>query len=235
MPITFKNDNELIDYARETILAYARRSQPIFVAQFAWWLPSIVGLELRLVAHIDNLKVRSEGSCHSSKNAIRSMPTEDYTSERYWKVVKDCEQFLRAFITSREIVILYSTGKTNTRGINQLKSSRRSLRISKGKCIKEYSKTDRIDSREIDTTQSAGECLRCAWPPDRNGAYRVEDCIRPLKLHNGTARYSKAKDYLGQNLSEPSTGNSSTTKDEDRSRQEYDLRLYALLVLTKVH
>jgi hypothetical protein len=58
MTITFENDNDVIAYALEKIIAYARRTQQLFVAQCVWWLASVIGLELGLVAHIDNLRVR---------------------------------------------------------------------------------------------------------------------------------------------------------------------------------
>jgi len=57
------------------------------------------------------------------------------------------------------------------------------------------SKTEGIDSSEINRRKAAGECLRCAWPSDRKGKHRVADCIRPIKLNKGTAEFPKAKDY----------------------------------------
>jgi hypothetical protein len=45
MTITFENDNDVIIYALEKIISYARRTQQIFVAQCVWWLASIIGLE----------------------------------------------------------------------------------------------------------------------------------------------------------------------------------------------
>ena len=55
MTLTFENDNEVIVYALEKVIAYARRTQHIFVAQYIWWLASIIGLESGLITHIDNL------------------------------------------------------------------------------------------------------------------------------------------------------------------------------------
>jgi hypothetical protein len=56
MTITLENDNDVIVSALENIIAYARRTQPVFVAQCVWWLASVCGLEQGLVDHIDNLK-----------------------------------------------------------------------------------------------------------------------------------------------------------------------------------
>ena len=59
MTITFENDDDVIVYAFEKIISYARRTQHIFVAQCIWWLASLIGLEQGLVNHIDNLRSRS--------------------------------------------------------------------------------------------------------------------------------------------------------------------------------
>jgi hypothetical protein len=56
MTITFENDSDVIVYALEKLISYARRTQQIFVAQCIWWLSSVIGLESGLVIHIDNLR-----------------------------------------------------------------------------------------------------------------------------------------------------------------------------------
>jgi hypothetical protein len=43
MTITFANDNDVIIYALEKILSYARDTQYIFLAQSVWWITSIIG------------------------------------------------------------------------------------------------------------------------------------------------------------------------------------------------
>jgi hypothetical protein len=58
MTITFKDESDVIVYALEKLISYARRTQQIFVAQCIWWLASIIGLEQGLIIHIDNLKER---------------------------------------------------------------------------------------------------------------------------------------------------------------------------------
>jgi len=60
MTLTFENDNDVIVYALEKIISYARKNQYIFVAQSAWWLAATIGLTEGLVTHIDNLRKRSE-------------------------------------------------------------------------------------------------------------------------------------------------------------------------------
>jgi hypothetical protein len=130
-----------------------------------------------LVTHIDNLRVRLEASCERTNNAICTMPPEDFESAWHWRVLKDCEQYLRKSTGLREILVLKATGKTKTGRINPLKSCRRSLRVSMEKVTKGYIKTDGIDSNEIDRRKSAGECLHCAWTSYRKGAHRVKDSI----------------------------------------------------------
>ena len=56
MPITFENDNDVIVYALERVIDYARRTQKIFVAHCVWWLASIIGLEPELIIDIDTLR-----------------------------------------------------------------------------------------------------------------------------------------------------------------------------------
>jgi len=60
MTITFENDNDVIVYALEMIISYARKNQYIFVAQSVWWIASIIGLTEGLVIYIDNSHIRSE-------------------------------------------------------------------------------------------------------------------------------------------------------------------------------
>jgi hypothetical protein len=59
MIITFQNDNDVIVYALEKIISYARNNQYIFLAQSVWWISSIIGLHEGLVIHINNLRKRS--------------------------------------------------------------------------------------------------------------------------------------------------------------------------------
>jgi len=60
MTITFDNDNEVIVYALDKIISYARENQYIFLAQSVWWISSITGLQQKLVDRIENLRKESE-------------------------------------------------------------------------------------------------------------------------------------------------------------------------------
>jgi hypothetical protein len=77
MTITFENDNDVIVYALEKVISYARRTQQIFVAQCVWWLASVIGLEAELVNHIDNLRKRED----VLKQARVSQGRRDVTEE----------------------------------------------------------------------------------------------------------------------------------------------------------
>jgi hypothetical protein len=59
---------------------------------------------------------------------------------------------------------------------------------------KDYSKTEGIDSSEIDRPKAANACLRCVSALDRKGINRVMDSVRLIMLDTGTANYQKAKE-----------------------------------------
>jgi hypothetical protein len=59
MTLNFESHNEVIVYAIEKIIAYARKTQRVFVAQVVWWLALVIGSESGLVIHIDNLHGRT--------------------------------------------------------------------------------------------------------------------------------------------------------------------------------
>jgi hypothetical protein len=58
MTITFEHDRDVIVYALEKIISFAREQQYLFVANCAWWLAGIIGLESGLTIYIDNLEIR---------------------------------------------------------------------------------------------------------------------------------------------------------------------------------
>jgi len=62
MTITFENDHEVIVYALEKVICYARDNHYLFIAQSIWWIASVIGLSKELATHIDNLKIRFEAS-----------------------------------------------------------------------------------------------------------------------------------------------------------------------------
>jgi len=58
MPITFENDSDVIVYALEKIISFARNIQYLFEANCVWWIAGIIGLDDDLRIHIDNLTLR---------------------------------------------------------------------------------------------------------------------------------------------------------------------------------
>jgi len=60
MTINFENDKDVIVYALEKIICYARDNRYTFVGQSVWWIASVIGLVEGLATHIDNLRIRFE-------------------------------------------------------------------------------------------------------------------------------------------------------------------------------
>jgi len=60
MTITFENDTDVIVYALEKIISFARTNQHIFLAQSIWWISSIIGLQSEVVIYIHNLRKWAE-------------------------------------------------------------------------------------------------------------------------------------------------------------------------------
>jgi hypothetical protein len=58
MTITFENDNDVIVYALEKIIAFTKENQYLVVANCAWWIAGVTGLDSGLTIFIDNLESR---------------------------------------------------------------------------------------------------------------------------------------------------------------------------------
>jgi hypothetical protein len=72
MTITFKNDNNVIVYALNKVISYARRNQQTFMARCVWWLASVIGLEQGLVIYINSLRERSDDSMMEAQRPATS-------------------------------------------------------------------------------------------------------------------------------------------------------------------
>jgi hypothetical protein len=91
MTITFESDKDVIVYALEKIISFARTNKYIFLAQSVWWISSIIGLQEGLVIFIDNLTIRSNignpevGTASSeqqpSSSGYPSLVAQIYTSD----------------------------------------------------------------------------------------------------------------------------------------------------------
>jgi len=212
MPITFEDDTEIIIDGLEKIITIVRNTQQIFVAQCIWWLATVINLEQGLVQHIDTLHGRMVPINTTSETTLLNTVTGDHQ----YMVLKECEEYLRESRRLRVIATLKSKGKTQTGRINPTPISKKALRkkdrykrkpavsaetVSK-KNGKDYRRPFGINGSEIQRRKSSGEYLRCAWPADRKGSHRVKDCIRPIKLTEGTATFPKAKEYQQQPITE---------------------------------
>jgi hypothetical protein len=235
MTITFENDNDVIVYAFEKIISYARRNRHIFIAQCIWHIASIIGLEQGLVDCIDKLNGRTTDQAELPNTKVsdpenqvipESQNLEDPKSRGDCQdtVLKDCEEFLRDSRRLRDIAALKAKGKTPSGRINptpiskkRLRRKDRSPRIPAASSAKYSSRIAGIDGTEIQRRRETGECLRCAWPEDRKGSHRVSDCRRPIKLDKGTAAFPKAKKY--QRYSEKEISNIEVALEESSGEE----------------
>jgi len=197
MTIPFENENDVIVYALERIISFARKNQYIFLAQSVWWISSIMGLQPELITYIGNLEpcskkeqIQREVTVTSKDEATESKEDQQDT------ILKECEEFLRDSRWLRDIANHRSTGITKSGRINPRKSTKQALKASRKRT--DYRSTKGIEPDEILRRKAAGECLHCAWPPDKKGTHRVKDYLRPIKLEKGTASYPKVRSYQQQ-------------------------------------
>jgi len=222
MTITFEDDSDAIVYAFEKILSHARRNQQIFAAQCIWWLASIIGLEQGLISYIDNIQSRVEVTVTSNKaphvsvttsepiskeqsdkrKSISPVPRDIQEESRRDQVLEECEEYLKESRRLRDIVALKSKGTTQTGRVNPTRISKKILKKKDSPIGKQVTTAKQrlvgIDKEEIIRRRKARECLSCAWPANRKGNHRYQDCYRPVKLDKGTAYFSKRGKYPDQ-------------------------------------
>jgi len=212
MTITFDNENDVLVFALEKIIAYPRGNQYIFLAQSAWWISSIIGLQQELINHIDNLQdqihtphrevsttPRDIQGGSELQNDLRKNHSDSSTKEsegscsvRRERILQNCEKFVKTSQWQRRIALLKATGKSKTGHINPSKITKKSLRSHGNKSHKEI---EGICDKEIRGRRSEGECLRCAWPSNGKGAHHAKDCRRSVKLDKGTASFPTYKKH----------------------------------------
>jgi hypothetical protein len=213
MTVTFESENDVIVYALEKIISYARDNQYIFLAQSVWWISSIIGLQKELVTYIDNLEVRKNignpekglassarptlSAIHPSRVAQVQTSDGDYiesssesisTTETdiHNEVIDNCEAFLEQSKQERKAL-----GRFTRQASKVVKR-----KANKKKPIKTFgTQTEGIDGNELRRRKAAGECQRCAWPRDRKGSHKTLDCFRWKRLEKGTAPFPKKKIY----------------------------------------
>jgi len=167
MAITFENDNDVIVYALEKIISYARRTQQIFVAQCIWWLASLIGLEKGLENHIDNLQSRSDIQEDSrreeivlptirevqeaipNRRAVSTVPRDFTEDQRLHRILESAERVIQESFRGRFIV---QQGRVNPLPTTkkQLKKARRTKRLEEKDREREVERSQRL--REIRAT-----------------------------------------------------------------------------------
>jgi hypothetical protein len=143
MTITFENDNDVIVYALEKIISFARENQYLFAANCVWWLASVIGLKQGLVIHIDNLQEREYsapleerfGLVHPDRTqqilperAVSSIP-RDLTEDKCLDQV--LEEKEKCLATSNHIQSTWQHNRINPlpQTKNQLKKARKVKRL----------------------------------------------------------------------------------------------------------
>jgi hypothetical protein len=211
MTITFEIDNNVILYALERIVSYARNNQYMCLAQSIWWISSTIRLQEGLVIHIDNLTVRSnikelevQETLPKNSSLIGVHPSR---VERIQNTDSDYSASEDELISTMETIIynenidncdaLLEQSKQERKAIGC--STRQASKIAKRKAkkmkpIKSFgNQTEGIEGSELRRRKAAGECQRCAWPRDRKGSHKTLDCFRWKRLEKGTAPYPKKK------------------------------------------
>jgi hypothetical protein len=218
MTITFECDKDVIVYALEKIISFARSNQYIFLAQSVWWISSVIGLQEGLIIHIDNLKVRSDSESELFIQRVSSVewnkPTiketssnlkihpdlvkriqatdSDYTDSNIESVSKTESNIHDEIIENCEALLEQSKQERKAIGRKSRQVSRVAKR--KNKKLKTFgTQTEGIDGSELWRRKAAGECQRCTWPQNRKGSHKTLDCFRWKRLEKGTAPFPTKK------------------------------------------
>jgi len=208
MTITFETDNDVIVYALEKVISYARDQRYIFLAQSVWSISSILGLQEGLVIHIDNLKARANIRKSRSPEGLRQLSgihpdrvanlqnsesaynTSDGNlistteTEIHNEVIRNSEAFLAQSKQERKNIRCFT--RQASRVVTR-RADRKAQKKAK-KCIKTFgTQTKGIDGSELRRRKAAGVCQRCACPQERKGSHKTLDCYRGQRLEKGTA------------------------------------------------
>jgi len=211
MTITFESDQDVIVYALEKVISYARDNQYSFLAQSVWWISSIIGLQQGLINHIDILKARTEverstlvtdlAEVHSDRiinlqgfedsgNTSDGDSISTTETDIHNEVIKNCELFLEQSKQERQAVGRFTRDANRVVKRNTTRKAERKAR----KPLKTFgTQTEGIDGNELRRRKAAGECQRCAWPRDRKGIHKTLDCFRRKRLEKGTAPFPKKR------------------------------------------
>jgi len=137
MTLNFKDDSEVIIYALEKIISFAKQNQYFFVASCAWWIASVIGLDTGLTTHIDNL-VRAEGCRGISttpRDIARDISVDPITREAI----------------APEKYITDPLRRTRKGRINPLPQTKKQLRKARQKPILSKKQQNRLRAIDTDT------------------------------------------------------------------------------------
>ena len=239
MTITFENESDVIVYALEKIISYAKKTQHIFAANCVWWLASIIGLEQGLVSYIDNIQSRVEVTVASDKKihipntaakpldkekseiqkSISPVPRDLQEDDRQDQLLEVCEEYLKESRRLRDIVALKQKGSVQTGRVSKGSSKKKNISVSK-EALRPKKLLTGIEGVELDRRRKARECLHCAWPADRKWNHRYQDCYRPIKLDKGTAYVPQKKAFQKRKDQRKSAKDSSAGTSKGSSSEE---------------
>jgi len=138
MTISFENDNDVIVYALEKVISYARRTQQIFVAQCIWKREySAPSEECSDILHPDRIQQIL------LERAVSSTPRDLAEDQRLDQVLKEAEECLA---TSKDIRSTWQRNRINPlpRTKKQLKKDRKVKRLQEENRKTEIEKNKRL-------------------------------------------------------------------------------------------
>lgn len=106
MTDTFENDNDVIMYALEKVISYARDNRYIFLAQSVWSIASVIGLMAGLVDYIDSLRKQSDIRPQIYLPWDSVLISQDSGNRYHRKIsatAQDIQEDSRTYIESRHI------------------------------------------------------------------------------------------------------------------------------------
>jgi hypothetical protein len=158
MTITFENDNDVIVYALEKVISYARRTQQIFVAQCVWWLASVIGLQQGLESLINNLQRREAVGVSGDRveilhpnripniqlpKAVSPVPRDLTEDQRLDRILESAERVIQGSLEDRSRVYRNRVNPLPTTKI-QLKKARKVKRLQEENRKKEVERDQRL-------------------------------------------------------------------------------------------
>jgi hypothetical protein len=86
MTITFETESDVIVYALEKIISFARENQYLFVANCTWWIAGIIGLDTGLTDYIDKLEskkvlIRNRAISSTPRDIARGVSPEEQSTD----------------------------------------------------------------------------------------------------------------------------------------------------------